>query len=205
MKFSTILDYWFGSNDKENYQERSNTEIAHTQSSLWWQKQDATDTDIRQRFEPILKAITVGEYDHWLEDPQGRLAIIIVLDQFTRNMYRGLPETFAYDALALHLCLQGIKQGQDKQLSLIERVFFYLPLEHSESIKMQHLSIEKFQQIADEASDEFASSASGFLDFAHKHKVIIERFNRYPHRNEILKRASTNEELAFLQEPGSSF
>lgn len=198
MEANTVLNFWF-SDEKENHL------IAQQQATLWWQKNSATDQTIQQRFEPVLKAFCAGQYDHWLSSAQGTLAAIILLDQFPRNIYRDSPQAFSFDALALHLTLQGIKQGLDKKLSLIERVFFYLPLEHSESNIMQSLSIEKYQQICDGAGDDFAQSANGFLDFAHQHKTIIDQFGRYPHRNEILKRSSTDQEIDFLQQPGSSF
>src|SRR5690606_32287203 len=139
------------------------------------------------------------------ETPQGRLALIILLDQFPRNMYRETPQAFAFDAKARALTLEGLQAGDDQALRPIERVFFYLPLEHAEDLALQHRCVELFETLAASLPEETRKSFDGFTDFARKHRVIVERFGRFPHRNAILGRESTDEEIAFLRTPGSSF
>ena len=204
MEAKTVLDFWFG-NDAEQAQPRSAQEISKQQSKLWWSKNEAIDLDIQQRFEPTLKALLTGHYPSWFETPQGRLAAIIVLDQFSRNMYRSHAQAFTQDSLALHWALQGIRQGEDKKLTPLQRVFFYLPLEHCEQMNMQNLAIEKFEQLASDAPASFADLANGFVDYAHQHQQVIARFGRFPHRNQLLNRTSTPEEEDYLAQPGSGF
>ncbi len=207
MEVQTILEYWFGeevSNDNSNHP-RSAQEISQQKSKLWWSKDAAVDSDIHQRFEPTLKALLTGHYSSWFETPQGRLAAIIVLDQFSRNMYRTHAQAFSQDSLALYWALQGIRQGDDKKLTPLQRVFFYLPLEHCEQLNMQNLAIEKFEQLAADAPASFADLAKGFVSFAHQHQEVIARFGRFPHRNALLNRQSTPEELEYLAQPGSGF
>lgn len=201
MDYQTVLDFWFG----EHSQQSSSADIAQQQSSLWWGKNEAVDKEILQRFEPVLKGLISGQYQHWLDHSRGKLAAILVLDQFSRNMYRNTGSAFCQDALALHWALEMIRQGDDKSLTMIERVFLYMPLEHSEQLNMQKLCLEKFQQLAAEAPQSFNKQALGYIDFAQQHLDIIARFGRFPHRNDILQRPSNAEELAFLQQPGSSF
>ena len=196
--YQAVLDFWFG--DKG-----SDAETASRQSSLWWGKRADVDCHIKEQFEADLLALVAAERDDWLAAPQGWLAVIIVLDQFSRNMYRDSGLAFEQDLHALKLCRDGMAQGIDQQLRPIERVFFYLPLEHSESKAMQDLSVATFAALRDSVIDEHKKLFAGFVDFAEKHRVIIERFGRYPHRNIILGRESTEEELEFLRQPGSGF
>lgn len=202
MEAKTILDFWFG---EETDKPRSAQEIAKQQQPLWWSKNESIDRDIHQRFEPTLKALLTGHYHSWFDSPEGRLAAIIVLDQFSRNMYRDSAHAFNQDSLALYWALQGIRQGDDKKLTPLQRVFFYLPLEHCEQLNMQNLAIEKFEQLAADAPESFSQLAAGFVDYAHQHQQVIARFSRFPHRNKIMSRASTPEELEYLAQPGSGF
>ena len=201
MEFQEILEFWFG----KDFEQASSENIAQSQASLWWSKQDHVDQEILQRFEPTLKALISGQHLSWLEQPLGRLAAILVLDQFSRNMYRDSGSSFCQDSLALHWSLEAIRKGEDKQLTSIQRVFLYMPLEHSEQLNMQKLCLEKFNQLRLDCAQSFIKQADGYLDFAQKHLVIIERFGRYPHRNAILQRPSTAAELEFLKQPGSGF
>jgi len=200
-----ILNFWFDAAQDSSSPALSDNDINQRQSGLWWQKSPAADDDIRQRFEPTLKALLRGQYSNWLNDAEGRLAAIIVLDQFSRNMYRDSALSYTQDSLALHWCLEGIRLGHDKQLRPIQRVFFYMPLEHAESTQMQALCLEKFQQLKADSPETFQPAASGFIDFAQKHKVIVDRFGHFPHRNAILGRTSSAEEIEFLKQPGSGF
>ena len=133
------------------------------------------------------------------------MALILCCDQFPRNIFRGTPGAFAYDARALQLSLSGIERGWDRQLRCVERAFFYLPLEHSEDRGHQERSVELFGELLREAPEAQKSGFESFLDYARRHREIIAQFGRFPHRNRILGRVSTPEERAFLKQPGSSF
>ena len=161
----------------------------------WWEKSVELDQQIRERFGDTHAAATRGELHSWRVTAPGRLAEIIVLDQFSRNMFRDTPQAFAYDPIALVLAQEAVGGGHDKELAEDHRMFLYMPFMHSESAAIHELAVELFSQPSLEQN----------LKFEHAHKAIIDRFGRYPHRNEILARASTPEELAFLKEPGSSF
>lgn len=174
-----ILDFWFHELEAKD----------------WFVSSDKTDTLINERFADLVEQAAQCELDSWRKTPQGRLAEIILLDQFSRNIYRDTPQAFSQDPLALALAQQAIEVGADKSLSLIERSFLYMPFMHSESIKIHQQAVVLFDQPGLENN----------YDFELKHKVIIEQFGRYPHRNAILGRISTPDELAFLDTPNSSF
>ncbi len=172
----------------------------------WFNGGEAVDNLIRQRFEEQIEPAHRGDYDRLLQSPKGVLALIIMLDQFPRNIYRGTPRAFAYDGRALSLALDGISLGLDETLEARERVFYYLPLEHSEDIRVQDRSVERYARLVTQVwSEEDRTEFRNYLEYAWKHYAIIKRFGRYPHRNEILGRKSSKEERAFLKEPGSSF
>jgi uncharacterized protein (DUF924 family) len=161
----------------------------------WWRKDTDFDTVIRDRFCALHGAALLGECWEWRKQPHGRLAEIIVLDQFPRNMYRDTPRAFASDAMALALAQEAIASGHDTALAPLERAFLYMPFQHSESRIVQAESVRLFE----------ALGVPEQYDFALQHKAIIDQFGRFPHRNEILGRQSTVEEEAFLKTPGSSF
>lgn len=194
----TILQYWFGDSPDDGA-------VAAQRGSLWWSKNDAVDDDIRERFEAAVQSAGRGDLDDWADTARGRLALIILTDQLPRNIYRGTPAAFAFDARARALCLDGLASGQDRELRPIQRVFWYMPLEHSEDPAHQNRSVALFRELMDEVDDELRETLRVNLDFAVRHEEIIQRFGRFPHRNAILGRTSTAEELAFLDEPGSSF
>src|SRR5262249_54362454 len=146
-----------------------------------------------------------GHLDGWLSSALGHLALIILTDQFPRNIYRGSPRAFEFDHLARAWCIDGLKEGIDRKLRPVERVFFYLPLEHSEDLNDQSLCVSLFYDLAGAVSPELKRPFSNFVDFALRHQAIIERFGRFPHRNAILGRESTSEEIQFLRQPDSSF
>lgn len=193
-----IIDFWFGEIGDDGH-------VTSDRSWLWWKKDPQTDATIRERYEALVQAVAAGEYASWLDTAPGRLARIIVLDQFSRNIYRDTPQAFAYDAMALQMSLDGIQNGHDRQLPLVQRVFFYLPLEHAEDRAMQAESVRLFTLLRDEAPPHLQETYTNYLEYAERHKVIVDRFGHFPHRNAILGRESTAEEVAFLQEPGSSF
>jgi uncharacterized protein (DUF924 family) len=191
----TVLTTWFPSDP------------AHAQK-LWWGKDEAIDTDLRERFGATLAAARRGELEHWADTARGRLALIIVLDQMSRNIHRGSPEAFAADARARALTHAGLERGHDRELAPDERVFMYLPLEHSESLAEQDQCVGLFRALADDVTaldPEQGKRYVYYLTFANSHREIIARFGRFPHRNAVLGRASTDEELAFLTHPNSSF
>lgn len=194
----TILEFWFGLNTDDQT-------VAAEQSKLWWRKHPETDKRIQQRFEAYVTKAANRELDTWAATPRGRLALILLTDQFPRNIYRDTPQAFSFDALALSWSKEGIREGFHKSLRPIERVFFYLPLEHSESLEDQEQSVALYQELVADVKSEEKSTFDGFLDFAIRHRDIVKRFGRFPHRNRIVGRESTAEELAFLQEKGSSF
>ncbi len=163
------------------------------------------DETIRRRFQAGVAKAANRELDVWASQPGGCLALILLTDQFPRNIHRGTPQAFACDALALAWSRDGIRQGFDQQLRPIERVFFYLPLEHAESLADQDESVRLFEKLTAEVDAKDRPIFAGFLDFAVRHQRIIARFGRFPHRNQILGRVSTPEERIFLSEAGSSF
>ena len=158
-------------------------------------KDAALDEAIRTRFGATLEAAAQCELFGWRSTPEGRLAEIIVLDQFSRNVYRDTPRAFAQDALALVLAQELVTSTQDRSLTVAQRIFAYMPYMHSESALVHTQAVALFRQLGIQDN----------LNFELRHKAIIDRFGRFPHRNAILGRGSTTEELAFLQEPGSSF
>ena len=177
--YQEILSFWFDELEQKQ----------------WWIKDEQLDQLIIARFSALHTQAIHCELFEWRKTAAGRLAEIIVLDQFSRNMFRNSPRCFAYDALALALSQEAIEAGADKVLTPIQRSFLYMPFMHSESLKMHAIAVDLFQKNGIKAN----------LDFEIKHKEVIEQFGRYPHRNKILGRMSTDEELQFLQQPGSRF
>lgn len=161
----------------------------------WWGKDESLDALIAGRHAGLLADAARCELFEWRADPRGRLAEVIVLDQFSRHVHRDRPLAFASDPLALALAQEAVARGEDDALTPLERVFLYLPYMHSESRRIQQVSVALYDR----------NGLPDNLDYAQRHKAIIDRFGRYPHRNEILGRASTDEEIAFLNEPGSRF
>jgi uncharacterized protein (DUF924 family) len=194
----SILTFWFGT-------ETDDLAVAQQQGRMWWAKSDATDREIATRFKAELDAAAAGERDHWAAAPSGLLALILLTDQFPRNIYRGHAQSFAYDPLALQWCLDGLARGVDSMLRPIQRVFLYLPLEHAESLVHQERALQLFDALLREVPETHRETFAGFRNFALRHRDIIARFGRFPHRNAILGRQSTPDEIAFLKTPGSSF
>lgn len=180
-----ILGFWFGG--EEGYRE------------VWFRKDEAFDREVRDRFAEDYERAAAGELDGWMSSPRGCLALILLLDQFPRNLFRGDPRAFATDEKARAVADHAVSTGLDRGLSPVERMFVYLPFEHSESVEDQRRSVELFLALDAELE------APEVLDYAVRHREVIERFGRFPHRNEVLGRASTPEEEEFLKEPGSSF
>lgn len=199
-EISEVLRFWFG--------DLRDGELPDEEKQMtWWMKSEEFDDLVRQRFEKYVLLAEKGELFHWLETPLGTVAFIVVVDQFPRNIYRDTPEAFSRDPLALHACLDGIEKGFDQGLHPMHRVFFYLPLMHSENPKIQSLSVERYSALENEYAPhpQISETLACSTDFAGRHFDIIKRFGRYPHRNAALGRESTPEETEFLKEPGSSF
>ncbi len=197
-KIDDILTYWFGSADP--------AAAVDADMERWFRGGVSMDMDLDERFGATLDAMVEGRHDAWLQTPAGRLATVLVLDQFSRNIHRGTPRAFTQDDTALQIVLEGLDQGIDEGFGLHQRAFFYLPLEHSESPEMQVRSIERYTALTQVASTrEEQRHAATYLDFARRHKAIIDRFGRYPHRNPILGRTTTTEEFSFMRQPGAGF
>ncbi|HYX90795.1 MAG TPA: DUF924 family protein [Myxococcaceae bacterium] len=196
--FEHVLTFWFGTLD-----ELGRADTPHARR--WWRSDPDFDREIRQRFGAEHDAVARGERDYWLESARGRLAFVVVLDQFSRNMFRGTGRMFAYDARALEVALEGIDGGVDKRLRHAERQFIYLPLMHSEQLAIQERCVALFTAWLDELAGELRQQVQEGLKFAEQHRDIIRRFGRFPHRNALLGRESTPAELEFLKQPGSSF
>jgi uncharacterized protein (DUF924 family) len=194
MKFQDVLDFWFLAPGSEG----------HGQPRVeWFRKDHAFDAAIRERYATTIAQAVAGGLREWdAGGVQGRLARILVLDQFTRNAYRGTPESFAGDLLALAAAQQLVDSGADRDLSPVQRSFAYLPFEHAEDARMQEKAVELFTQLARGNRDPYFDSA---LDYAHRHRGVIARFGRFPHRNPILGRASSPREMEYLSQPGSGF
>ena len=203
-KPETIHAFWFGATADQD----SDTTIIARQSALWWKKQPEADAEIRMRFAPLVARAAVGELDGWLSVPSGmhgRLALILLTDQFPRNIWRGQAAAFAFDVLALRWSKETIERGLDRDARPIERVFLYLPLEHSENLADQRDAVRLFDTLAAGAAPVARPAFAGYLDYARRHLEIIERFGRFPHRNAALGRETSAEEAEFLRQPGSGF
>ncbi len=199
-EISRVLRFWFG--------DLCEGELPDKEKQMtWWMKSEEFDDLVRRKFEKHVLLAEKGELSHWLETPLGTAAFIVVIDQFSRNIYRDTPGAFSRDALALRACLEGIEKGFDRDLHPMHRVFFYLPLMHSENPEIQDLSVEKYSALENEYTPhpQIRETLACSTDFAGRHFDIIKRFGRYPHRNAALGRESTPEETEFLKEPGSSF
>lgn len=195
---ASIREFWFG-------RLQDNAAIAAAQAKLWWSKDSATDQAMRERFAQSVDLAARGELEAWLQTPEDNLSLILLCDQFPRNIYRDTPQAFGLDARARDYCEAALRQGHDSRLRLIERVFVLLPLEHSEVLVDQDRSVALFEGLAREASSEQKSLFDGYVKFAIKHRDIVSRFGRFPHRNRILGRVSSSDEQEFLSQPGSSF
>lgn len=193
-----VLEFWFGPAG-------SASDIAGRQRKLWFGKSPANDQAVTTRFAATLAAATAGQLDHWVSTPHGRLALVIVLDQFPHHIHRDQPQAFATDPQALAFSLDALEKGEDQHLTPIERVFLYLPLEHAESNAMQDQSVALYEKLAHDVPTDERTLFEDFLNYARQHRDVVARFGRFPHRNVILGRLSTDEERAFLEQPGSRF
>jgi uncharacterized protein (DUF924 family) len=190
-----VLVFWLGAPDAPPL----------AQSSQWYKKDEAFDAKMRTNFGPTLDAAARGELESWQTTPRGRLAKIILFDQFSRNIFRNTPRAFAQDGLAVALTLEAFDNGHYEALAPVERGFALMPLMHAEKLEHQNRCIAEFKKLAAEAPQDLVGYFTNSVDYAVRHAAIIERFGRFPHRNATLGRASTPEEVEFLKQPGSSF
>ncbi len=186
-----LLAFWFG-------EARDRPEAIGDRMAFWFRPSKADDEAVQEHFEPTMRQAGGSLLTHWLATPAGRLALILALDQAPRVIFRRRPEAFAYDGQALALTLAGITGGIDHEYGLAERAFFYMPLQHSEDPLVQEQSVRLYERLVADFP-EHAGIAEGFLKHAREHAAIIGRFGRYPHRNEVLGRESTESELNFLE------
>ena len=190
-RIDAILAFWF----KE--QELSAPQIDH-RMDIWFGEDAAFDHEIQQNFAADVDRASEGKLDHWADEPRGRLALILLLDQFRRNIYRGSAKAFEKDNTALKLCVEGAMQKKDRGLTAIQRAFFYMPLQHAESRKVQAKSVELFSKLAEAVSPTFQETFLTIAQFAELHRDIIDQYGRFPHRNTLLGRDNTPEEDEYL-------
>ena len=190
-RIDEILSFWF----KE--QELSAPQIDRRMDT-WFGEDPLFDHEIEKEFADDIGQACAGELNHWADEPRGRLALIILIDQFRRNIYRNTAKAFSMDKLALKLCVEGAMEKKDKGLTPIQKVFFYMPLQHAESAKVQAKSVELFERLAESVSPTYQETFLTIAQFAELHKDIIDQFGRFPHRNKLLGRENTSEEDEYL-------
>jgi len=188
----SIHAFWFGELDDAGL-------CAADRNALWFRTSDATDAALRERFGALLERARAGELDHWQESDRGLVALVVLLDQFSRNIHRGTADAFSGDARALALACATVDSGRHLRLPAIHRVFLYMPLEHSEELSHQRRCVALFEALADECPRE---EVANFCRYAIAHLDVIERFGRFPHRNTLLGRSSSEEELDYLEKHG---
>lgn len=194
----SVLDFWFG-------EVPVTPATVKAQSSLWFSGSKNVDFDIERRFGKLVSLAASGMLDDWVKEATSGVALILLLDQFPRNIFRGTAEAFSLDRKALLSCYKLIELDGLSQLSPLMQSFVFLPLEHSESLDDQNRCVEAFQRLLEQSDPEWESVLKGYLDYAEQHRKIILQFGRFPHRNKTLGRESTAEELAYLEAGASSF
>jgi uncharacterized protein (DUF924 family) len=194
-----VLEFWFGACGADG-------SLDPVKRRMWFSDGGKHDAEIRKRFRKLYRSAARGELDgEWAATPRGRAALIVVLDQFSRHIHRGTAAAFAQDPAAQRLASAGVEQGVDRELLPIQRAFFYLPFEHAEDLKLQKLGARLFERLSTEVAPAWRKDYINFADYSGHHRDIVERFGRFPHRNVILGRVSTPEEIEFLKQPGSAF
>lgn len=199
-----VREFWFGKLPLS-------PEELNKRMRLWFgyditpEQQQRWDQMIRAQFEPLVKQAIEGELALWADSPRRRMSLILLLDQFPRNIYRGLSRQYAGDEQALSLALSGINSGADAALDPVERMFFYMPLQHAEALDVQDESIAAYRRLSMEAPDALKPTFESALDYAKRHRAVIAQFGRFPHRNRILGRPSTPDEIAYIKAGGEDF
>ncbi|EJM53893.1 DUF924 family protein [Pseudomonas sp. GM48] len=193
-----LLDWWFGSSE-------SASEVAAQKGKLWFGKRDSQDLEARERFGDWVEQALAGGLTEWMQRPEGWLALVLLLDQIPRMIFRDTPKAFSGDLRAQKLVAQGIAADFDRQLQPIQRVFIYLVFEHSENLAVQNEGVSRYIELVAQQPEVDRALFSDYLDYAERHQRVIAQFGRFPHRNAVLGRESTAEELVFLSKPGSRF
>lgn len=196
--FEDVLTFWLGELDDDGL-------ASEAQRKKWFEKNPAFDDEIKERFGATHSRVAAGEHDDWLASPRGRVAWIIVLDQLSRNMFRDSGAMYDHDDKALLRAREGVDEIEDDELVAHERSFLYMPFMHSENLADQDRCIGLFERSVRELGGAAADSLRMSVDFAVKHRAIVARFGRFPHRNALLGRENTEAEAAFLKQPGSGF
>ena len=194
--WADVLNTWFG-------ESRESVDGISSRMAWWFGSDSERDNELEHRYGSLCKAALSGQLNDWQKRAQSRLALILLLDQFPRNLYRGTPGAFSGDDRAAMLCLSGAHAGLDRKLEPVERIFFYMPLQHAEDLVTQQVSVRLYEGLAAEQSG--YPVFEGVVDYARLHRDLVERFGRFPHRNEILGRTSTEEELKYLEDGGERF
>ena len=193
-----LLDWWFGNSG-------SAREVAAQKGRLWFGKRDSQDLEARERFGDLAEQALAGGLTEWMQRPEGWLALVLLLDQLPRMIFRDSPKAFSGDLRAQKLVAQGIAADFDRQLTPIQRVFIYLVFEHSENLAVQNEGVSRYIDLVAQQPETDRALFADYLDFAERHQKVIAQFGRFPHRNAVLGRESTAEELVFLSKPGSRF
>ena len=195
-----ILAFWFG----ENHQ-TTDPDYWKKRNSLWFGFDEETDREISKKFEPLLSELKIDKFNDWGNTPIDQLALILLTDQFSRNIYRGSPKAFSFDHIALEQCKKGLKTRQYKELHSVHQVFYFMPLEHSENLEDQNLCIKMLEEAKASSPSELLKLLESFQEFAIQHREIIEKFGRFPHRNKILGRTPTDKEKEYLATGGATY
>jgi len=198
LRIDAILEFWFRA------QELSAPQIDR-RMDIWFGEDEVFDHECKKEFSDDVELASSGKLDHWAHEPRGRLALILLLDQFRRNIYRNTAAAFAKDAVALKLCVEGAMAKKDQGLTPIQRAFFYMPLQHAESAKVQSKSVELFTKLAESVSPTYRETFETIAQFAELHRDIIAQFGRFPHRNALLNRPNTPEEDEYLSTDSPDF
>jgi uncharacterized protein (DUF924 family) len=193
-----IMDFWFG-------QACESPAATLERKPFWFGSDPVLDQQIWELYADTVTDAGAGHYADWAESAHGRLALILLLDQFPRNIFRGTAEVFRYDAMALELAGQGITLGQFTGLTVPEQAFFLMPYQHSEDVAVQNAGVALYSAMVDDAADEWRDVAAGYRDFAAQHRDIIAEYGRFPHRNSVLGRSSTPDEDGYLAGGGATF
>jgi uncharacterized protein (DUF924 family) len=193
-----LLDWWFGSSESPD-------EVAADKGKLWFGKRDSQDLEAQTRFGDWVEQALAGGLTDWAQRPEGWLALVLLLDQLPRMIFRDTPKSFSGDLRAQALVAQGIAADFDRQLRPIQRVFIYLVFEHCENLAVQNEAVSRFIDLVAQQPEAERAVFADNLDYAERHQKVIARFGRFPHRNAVLGRASTAEEIEFLSGPGSRF
>lgn len=198
VRIEAILTFWFRDHELSAPQIDGRMDV-------WFGSDPSFDEEIAERFSHDVEEASAGRLDHWARHSRGRLALILLLDQFRRNIYRNKPEAFALDKKALRLCVEGAMEKKDRELSPIEKVFFYMPLQHAESRKVQEKSVQIYSKLADGVSTTYKETFATVAQFAELHADIIIQYGRFPHRNRILRRQNTPQEDEYLSGDAPDF